>query len=62
MNLIFQHVHTQQVMEVPEIHPGVLNFNSCLVQLSEISLHNWLLCETEPGYRGMPPAEEDNAA
>ena len=62
MNLIFQHVHTKQVVEVPEIRPGVVNFNGSIVQLSEISLHNWVRCETEPGYRGMPPAEKDDAA
>ncbi len=62
MNRIFQHVHTKQVVEVPEIRPGVLNFKGCIVKMSEISLHNWVLCESDPGYRGMPPGKEDDAA
>lgn len=62
MNLIFQHVHTKQVVEVPEIRPGVLNFNGCIVELSEISLHNWELCKVDPGYRGLKPNDEEDAA
>lgn len=62
MNLIFQHVHTKQVVEVPEIRPGVLNFNGCIVELSEISLHNWELCKVDPGYRGLKPTDEEDAA
>jgi hypothetical protein len=47
---------------VPEIRSGVLNFKGCIVKMSEISLHNWVLCESDPGYRGMPPGKEDDAA
>ncbi len=62
MNRIFQHVHTLEVIEVPEIRPGVLNFNGCIVELSEISLHNWELCKVDPGYRGLKPTDEEDAA
>ena len=62
MNRIFQHVHTLEVIEVPEIRLGVLNFNGCIVELSEISLHNWELCKVDPGYRGLKPTDEEDAA
>ncbi|HEY9608700.1 hypothetical protein [Allocoleopsis sp.] len=58
MNRIFKHIHTAEVVEVPEIRPGVLNFKGCIVEVSEISLHNWEECESDPGYRGLPPEEE----
>jgi hypothetical protein len=62
VNRIFQHVHTLEVIEVPEIRPGVVNFNGCIVELSEISLHNWELCKVDPGYRGLKPTDEEDAA
>lgn len=54
MNRIFKHVHTAEVVEVPEIRPGVLNFKGCIVAVSEISLHNWEECESDPGYPWTP--------
>ncbi|HEY9633745.1 MAG TPA: hypothetical protein V6D14_10085 [Coleofasciculaceae cyanobacterium] len=58
MNRIFQHIRTRQVAEVPEIRPGVVNFNGCILELDALSLHDWVLCEQDPGYRGMPPQDE----
>lgn len=54
MTRLFQHIRTHQVVEVPEIRPGVVNFNGVILQLEELSLHDWNLLDKDPGYRGIP--------
>lgn len=59
---IFQHVRTLQVVEVPEISPGTVNFNGCIIEIAALSLHDWVLCEGDPGYRGLPKTESEDGA
>ena len=61
MNFIFQHIRTLQVVEVPEVRPGVVDFNGCIIEITALSLHDWVQCETDPGYRGTPPNDEGEA-
>ncbi len=62
MTRLFQHIRTRQVVEVPEIRPGTVNFNGCILEIATLSLHDWVLCSTDPGYRGLPKAESEDGA
>jgi hypothetical protein len=52
---IFQHETTQQVIEVSEIKPGVFNVLGTPMEMSILNTCGWRECDTDPGYRGIPP-------
>jgi hypothetical protein len=53
---IFQNTQTLQVVEVQEIKPGWVNFAGQEISITALSIDDWELCKSDPGYRGMPPA------
>ncbi|HEY9596125.1 MAG TPA: hypothetical protein V6D33_00445 [Cyanophyceae cyanobacterium] len=55
---IFQHETTKQVIEVPEIKPGVFEALGTPMEMSIMNTCGWWECETDPNYRGMPPAQQ----
>jgi len=37
----FQDTKTGEVIEVPEVRPGLVNLHGCLLDMSELRLYNW---------------------
>ncbi len=55
---IFKHERTHQVIEVPEVEPNVFEVLGSRFELSIMNSSGWWICETDPGYRGMPEIRE----
>jgi hypothetical protein len=41
MKRVFQDTKTGEIVEVPEIRPGIVNFHGCVLSVSEIRLYDW---------------------
>jgi hypothetical protein len=41
MKRIFKDTITGELIEVPEVRPGLVNFHGCLLKVSEASAYSW---------------------